>query len=114
MSCQLANQSTALARLENIHGMYTHFVAYLVNHTEPSQVTLRRYHPQDHHLRDLPVAGTSRRPPYRKQGVEVVGLCKAMIWSRCVWDCAGKVTYASHDHEFATATLSDHVLPHNN
>lgn len=44
--------------------MDTHFVVYLVDHREPSLVTLRR---QEHHLQDLLVTGTSHRPPYREQ-----------------------------------------------
>lgn len=47
--------------------MDTHFVVYLVNHREPSPVTLRRYRRQEHHLQDLLVTGTSHRPPYREQ-----------------------------------------------
>lgn len=49
--------------------MDTHFVVCWAHRRTPHRETPLRYRCREHHLPDLTVTGTSRRPPYREQGV---------------------------------------------
>ena len=73
--------------------MDTHFVVYLANHKEVHQGTLHRYRCQEHHLQDLTVTGTSRRPPYRKQGVRELDRAMYRYGVRCVLLCRKRMRH---------------------
>lgn len=83
--------------------MDTHFVVYWVDRREARLETLRRCRCQEHHLRDLTVTGTSRRPPYREKGVGEYD--RATQWSPycCVGVRIVSEMLASHDHTFDAA-----------
>lgn len=69
MPCQWRLMWARLIEAGGESTMDTHSVACWAHRRALRRETPRRYHCQEHHLPDLIVTGTSRRPPYREPGV---------------------------------------------
>lgn len=84
--------------------MDTHSVVCWARRRALHREISRRYRCQEHHLPDLIVTGTSRRPPYRERGVGRGEWERERRPIRCC--IVVSETQASHDHTTTAAAAA--------